>query len=149
MDNLQRILCIFRELTGKAFDRNNYENRLLLQKLAYMLSSRDSSFAYAFNWYIRGPYSPKLTKEFFGMEEGFESGGILSQADKENVETMRRTLQKVDSKASELAASLIYISKLRKLEGGKLAESLLNLKPWFEEKEVKEAIVRLKEYGFI
>jgi uncharacterized protein YwgA len=63
------------KLTLNAFEREGLEvttdkfaGRKNVQKVIYLLQERRLPFGYAFSWYLRGPYSPGLTKDYFRVE---------------------------------------------------------------------------------
>jgi len=55
----------------ESFEPVNFEtefkDRLILQKTIYLMQSFDLFIGYHFNWYLRGPYSPALTKDAFEL----------------------------------------------------------------------------------
>lgn len=53
----------------KSFDMSLFKNRLFYQKLIFLLNEITNEFNYNYNWYIRGPYSPDLTKDMFYINE--------------------------------------------------------------------------------
>ena len=73
MDNqkIKRINSFFFRLIGREFRLEEFDDRLLLQKIVYMLQKAGINFGYYFSWYLRGPYSAGLAKdayEFYGKE---------------------------------------------------------------------------------
>ena len=51
------------------FDMNDFDNRLKYQKLIYLAQATGINIGYGYSWYIRGPYSPFLTKTLFNIQE--------------------------------------------------------------------------------
>lgn len=51
------------------FNMSGFENRLYYQKLIFLLNELSDELNYNYNWYIRGPYSPDLTKDLFYIDE--------------------------------------------------------------------------------
>ena len=47
----------------------SFNKRLFYQKLIFLLSLKTKALDYHFNWYLRGPYSPGLTRDLFAIEE--------------------------------------------------------------------------------
>ena len=56
--------------TSSVIDFNSdFENRLRLQKIVYLLETKYKYlFTYRFTLYLRGPYSTKLTKDYFAID---------------------------------------------------------------------------------
>lgn len=50
----------------------DFNERLILQKTIYLMQSFNLFIGYHFNWYLRGPYSPVLTKDAFELIHEYE-----------------------------------------------------------------------------
>ncbi len=50
------------------YNLQTFGDRLILQKTVYLLQAFGIYLGYQFNWYLRGPYSPQLTKDAFSVE---------------------------------------------------------------------------------
>ena len=70
----------------------DFDERLRLQKIVYLLWAYGISLGYGFNWYVRGPYSPKLASDGYTIDdELFERGrGIRFNNEEEVVESLNR-----------------------------------------------------------
>lgn len=55
-----------------------FDDRLSLQKSVYLLGELGLHLGYRFTWYLRGPYSPELTRDAFEVSE--EKSPIAQQA---------------------------------------------------------------------
>lgn len=51
------------------FDLSNFDGRLRFQKTIQILQSFGIDLGYRFSWYLRGPYSPTLTKDGFDLQD--------------------------------------------------------------------------------
>ena len=49
------------------FDMNDFDGRLRFQKTIQLLQSFGIDLGYHYNWYLRGPYCPDLTKDGFRL----------------------------------------------------------------------------------
>lgn len=45
--------------------KSDFNARLILQKTVYLMEQFGLSTGYYFNWYLRGPYSPSLTRDAY------------------------------------------------------------------------------------
>lgn len=45
--------------------KSEFDGRLVLQKVTYLLQETGVNFGYSFNWYKHGPYSPGLTQDAY------------------------------------------------------------------------------------
>ncbi|MFH0973326.1 MAG: hypothetical protein V1817_00875 [Candidatus Micrarchaeota archaeon] len=67
-----KIIACFKALGFKPAV-NDFESRLIAQKLVYLLELAGFDFGFAFELNARGPYSHAFTVEFFGNRAGFET----------------------------------------------------------------------------
>jgi len=98
------------------FDLGTFEGRLVFQKSVYLMQAFGIYLGYRFNWYLRGPYSPSLTKD------GFELSDNLAQYTpaRFHQETECRFQQflgflgrhKNDEKWLEVAASIHFLARV-------------------------------------
>jgi uncharacterized protein YwgA len=107
------ILCLSRP------NMEDFDERLRLQKIVYLLWAYGISLGYGFNWYVRGPYSPKLASDGYDLDdELFERGrAIRFNNEEEVVESLDRFKEILGEKINdplylEILASLHYIKKV-------------------------------------
>lgn len=87
-DHLSYILSKLERETGLNFAGSDFNSRLRIQKSVYLLKVLDVPpfTGYDFGYYIRGPYSPSLAKDYYSIVGKFE---ILTDAnipfDKERI----------------------------------------------------------------
>ena len=57
------------------YDRmETFSGRLKLQKTIYLMEHAfDLNIGYNFSWYVRGPYSPQLAEDGFGLKEVYDT----------------------------------------------------------------------------
>jgi uncharacterized protein YwgA len=46
---------------------SNFDKRLRIQKIVYLIEELTKDFNYNFSLYLRGPYSPDLAKEYYSL----------------------------------------------------------------------------------
>ena len=111
-------------LTLAEFDRrpefSTLNDRIELQKLVYLAQEATGTHVYHFNAYIRGPYSPSLTRDLYGLLEPGRRDELNEQASafrfgSSTVDDLERAKQVVSTETSlnrvewlELAASMLY-----------------------------------------
>jgi len=150
-EEISKIFAIFRYINGRKIDMRNYNDRLNLQKLTYILKKAGFNFSYYFSWYVKGPYSPLLASDAFNYFESNEDiNEKLSEAELKIVKDLKIAFgnELQNPNKLELYASLLFIkstSAIELSEDEKLSEKLISLKPWFNKEEVKEAIKKLRE----
>jgi hypothetical protein len=144
---IERLISIFQQLTGVKFDRIKYQHRLMIQKITYILKWKNDLFDYNFNWYIRGPYSPKLTLEEYDYRE--PETNQINKEDEQNASFICDLIGKIDDNELELYASIIYLIKERRImDLDTLYSTIHDSKPWFDKEDVKEAFEKINQKFF-
>ena len=54
------------------------DNRVLLQKAIYLSQIAGVPLGYRFSWYVMGPYSPSLTRDYYSLEVVHEEESEIS-----------------------------------------------------------------------
>ncbi len=146
--NIERLVSIFQSLVGERFDVNKYQHRLLLQKITYILGIKDKTFDYNFNWFVRGPYSPRLTREEYGYRES--ETNELDDRDSKNVESIRSLMDIINEPNLELFASVYYLMKeygMKNFED--IYFKIHASKPWFEKNDVKAVFDKINQHRLL
>ncbi len=52
--------------------RADFDQRLVTQKTVYLMQAFGLYLGYLFTWYIRGPYSPSLTRDVYGLTDIYQ-----------------------------------------------------------------------------
>jgi len=135
-----------------------FENRILYQKIVYLLQS-SLSLGYGFTWYVRGPYSPHLTRVLFDIDpDTYSESQDLNFNNHEKIEHLLIEFKEKlgdklkDPEYLEVLASLHYLNKERASELPDLEERLLSLKPNLSEIDgikgiIKDAYEKLLEFN--
>ncbi len=125
MDERQIGLAITLKELGVSSDISGFDSRLILQKAVYLAEEAGINLGYPFNWYLRGPYSPALTRDLFGnvpdvndfanwvLDEG--SLAIAARI-KSLVDGPANEEPSAKARRLELLASLRYLSRRRGID---------------------------------
>jgi len=124
---------------GLSADTGALEERVKLQKAVYLAQTAGLPLGYRYSWYIRGPYSPDLTRDYFALPSaspGEEEGLKLSLAAKQAIDRVKPLLE-VPPQAKglkpdawlEIVASVHYLKKESQLAHEKVLETLNRQKP--------------------
>jgi uncharacterized protein YwgA len=62
-----RLLASLMRRVGE-YRLQTFRDRLVVQKTVYLLQAFGIYLGYQFRWYLRGPYSPQLTRDAFSIE---------------------------------------------------------------------------------
>ena len=151
----QRYLSAIADRWG-GLDLSSFSERLLLQKRMFLLSMSGIDLGHVYTWYIRGPYSPSLTRDAFAVQEARGVGGTatvsLPPALVERLDYVRRQFGDAwnDARKMELLASLSYLAKKYQTnDADSLSDKLTSLKSHFAKGEAANAIDWLAKHGLL
>lgn len=146
------------------FNMDSFEERLIFQKKMYLLQGLGTDLGYSYNWYIRGPYSPGLSKYAYSnyemLSEADYSGYTLVGDTEKNINIVNELRNDNDEEMSvgkwyELLASLLYLYHnhgsfmIKEFDSNAIADKLVSLKPTFSKDNCLNGIMTLEKKGFI
>ncbi len=148
------------ELDAQGLD--TFDNRLIIQKAVCLAQAAGVALGYYFRWYLRGPYSPALTRDVFGIAAELaanfdESQGWTLDADSvgrlESIrEIIRETDQNKRARWLELLASVHFLVERGQAEPGDAAGMQRLLATYgkdFTEQDIEAALGVLRQNGLI
>lgn len=141
MEARQIALKLFLDALGVPATIETVNDRKRVQKAVYLGQLSGVDLAYRFGWYLKGPYSPFLTRDYFNLEESLALGDRDWQ-DRELENSVARRLKKIvplmkpapDVSLSqadwlELISSLHFLREVRGLDSKKSLAVIKNEKP--------------------
>lgn len=141
MDARLIVLHRFVEALGVDGDIGSFENRKRLQKAVYLGQLSGVDLGYRYGWYIKGPYSTDLTRDYFALAEAVSAGEQVP-ADRQLKPEVRDNLSKVMPLFKvpngvqlalpdwlELVASWHYLQKVSRLDEAKARDLMMKRKP--------------------
>ncbi|MCE9552285.1 MAG: hypothetical protein K8T91_02775 [Planctomycetes bacterium] len=161
MDERQIGLALALKEIGLSSDVSGFDTRLILQKAVYLLEESGVRLGYGFNWYLRGPYSPALTRDLFDLSSNTEDlvGWVLDERSRGTAANIGSLLaskpaEDVSAKARrmELLASIHFLSRRGQINLGKAEEVTVQLAKngkRYSSTDVAEAIQELKQAGLL
>lgn len=134
-------------------DMGRFDDRLRMQKLAFLIQEVGGRSDFAYYWYVRGPYSPALTQALFTeREEPKPKGGPgLSDQEQELADKVRSLVHgKIgDPFELELYASVWYLAPKRRLlkrDRASIATTMKRTKPYFTEEQVANTLSEIEAF---
>lgn len=124
MDERQIGLALVLKAVGLSSDVSGFDSRLILQKSVYLLEEAGIRLGYSFNWYLRGPYSPGLTRDLYDLAANSDDDAewVLDSSSNSiasRVQSLLETSEGEDvaakAKRLELLASVHYLARRRRL----------------------------------
>ena len=151
MEARQVVLKLFLDALGIPANIDTVNDRKKVQKAVYLGQLTGIDLGYRFGWYLKGPYSPSLTRDYFDLEEALASGD-RDHEDKELEKSIVRKLRKVvpimkhaqnvqlpQEDWLELIASVHFLRQVRGLSNKDTLTTLKTEKPrlvkYFDEAE--------------
>ena len=123
MDGVQIRLKLMLNTLGIPSDISSLENRILIQKAIFIAQEAGSNLGYSYSWYVHGPYSPELTKDYYILNNDLACGDkdfnkytlvptLTENIDKiKHIFTVPKGVGLSQEKWLELVASIIYWKK--------------------------------------
>lgn len=160
MDTRLTALKLFLDELDTPPDIETVDDRKRVQKAVYLGQLSGVDLGYRFGWYLMGPYSPSLTRDYYTLATEIASGD-REYEDKELQPSLRARLKKVQGLLDppqevqlaqeswlELISSLHYLREIAKLNKEKALERLTKEKPTLV-KFAEQAERRLGEVGLL
>jgi hypothetical protein len=147
---------------GIPIELATFDERLIVQKAMYLTNVAGFDRGHYFRWYLRGPYSPELTRDVFGIKAEIEaglddSGGwVLGRDAVQQLARVKKLIPDGDRAARarklELLASVHFLVD-RKQVSGPDARALMTLLAKYDkdysESEVAEALRELRDHALL
>ena len=132
---------------------DDFDDRLRMQKLAFLIQEVGGYHNFAYYWHVRGPYSPGLTRVLFSERENEDapSGDTLTEEDRKLASKVRSLVHdKVnDPLELELYASVWYLTPERDLPDAdrtSIVETMRRSKPHFSKEQVTAALAEIEAF---
>ena len=141
-------LIAYLNLLGIRINNDSFESRMKAQKLAYIIQSLLGKHLYSFNFYVRGPYSPDLARDYFEHASEFASGKSSyepSSDEREKLEHARTFLFNMSLSEFEIVAGLLYLMQEKGLNEDDAELKLHELKPQLKLEDIWKGTNTIKK----
>lgn len=140
MDQRLVVLKLFLDALGIPDEIATLDDRKRVQKAVYLGQVAGIDLGYRFGWYLLGPYSPQLARDYFALAEARALGESTRGAklDRSVVSVLRRIQPLLTEHANcdlkqedwlELVASVHYLRTVSSFDQGKARKVLKEHKP--------------------
>lgn len=143
----KKVIAFFKEL-GFEFDIARFDDRLIAQKLVCLLELKGIDLEYSCNLYVRGPYSPDLTKDLFAFTpefENLETGTRLNAAEKTAAGELGRIFG-LKPVPLEVGATYGYYAIRQDCDPLEASRQVKRLKPFYSEAQIALGISKAKQF---
>ncbi len=145
--NLGKAIACFKRLSIRP-KVSDFQSKLVMQKTVYLLQIMGIKIGYSYGWYVRGNYSPELTKDLYGSMlrvESLSGEESLSQKESGILDEFESEMgRNPDPAVLEIAAAYAHFFK----ECGNSARDATiktkEAKPFFSETQFVQGINRAK-----
>ncbi len=146
VENIRRLAAYMRELNVE-INVESFASRIKLQKFAYILGILLDHKLYDFGFYIRGPYSRPLAKEYYDNKGVFSNdpGYKLSQKEMEILNRIRPVATGLTPLELEIIASLLYLEEKWEYNEDAAIKALISRKSYLKIDNVAYALNKLKQ----
>lgn len=145
MGESEAILRVVRNITP--IKMSEFDDRMYMQKLSYLVQELGISNAHNFSWYVRGPYSPAMTKQLFHhLERGtYDEVPLMNATEATAHDRIRELLgDGIDEPhALELFASLWYLmpgAEISNSQQDDIIRIMCREKPHFPRDQISRAL---------
>ncbi len=129
-----------------------YNQRYLIQKIAYLNQALGMNTRYPFTIYAAGPYSPTLTREYYAQPERVEtldSSYQLRQDDNERLDKIRNCCGILENnQLMEAASTSVFLIKEGLANDGLIIRRIKFIKSHLSYEDVIVGLSRAKELLF-
>lgn len=140
-----------------------FDDRLIIQKSIYLAQAAGHDCGHYYRWYLRGPYSPDLTRDAFGIQAEVEAGlddsdqWMLDETAQQRLNRVKPLIpqdgdESVNAHTLELLASVHFLVAHKQVpttDAGAIMELLKKYDKTFSKIEVEEALRGLQANGLL
>lgn len=74
MEAKQIVLKLVLDALGESHDISSVDDRVRIQKAIYLAQLFGVNLGYSYSWYVKGPYSTSLTRDYYSLQEAAAAG---------------------------------------------------------------------------
>lgn len=162
MDKQQIGLKLALDAVGLPVALKSFDDRLIVQKAVCLLQSAGVQLGYHFHWYLRGPYSPGLTRDAFAVASELEenrddsSGWSFDPSSRDRLERLRGLFTAPGrselADRLELLGSIVFLVERGRVAASDtrgLRETLERYGKRFTDEQISAAVRDLKQHELI
>jgi len=146
--NLETLIAYLKTL-GFHPKINKFEDRLIIQKTAYLLQLKKMPLNYNFGLYARGPYSPTLTKEIYEHQkeiEQLQTKTQPNQTEKEKLTEFHEIFPNPQPSILEIAATYAHFAYKEKQDPLTAKKNTKTMKQFYTETQLTIGINKAKQF---
>jgi uncharacterized protein YwgA len=140
------------------FDMTQFDMRLKIQKIIYLMKTKDMNLGYEFGLYLYGPYSVELTRDAFQISDLVKNfNGIDKITPTEKKEEFIHFILELEKDSRkdnpiwlEIVASYLFLKKMGYSNDEEIINRIKQKRPDFDikDEDIKLIISEIKSGGF-
>lgn len=147
MDQKNRLIWFYRKILGMRLDLDDFDQKLIVQKIVYIAQKMGVKFDYEFGWWVRGVYSSPLTVDLYDINEQ-ELNYTPTRFEEIFAEKLLNVAGAFKNKvrAFEIVSTVVYAQEHKGMKDEKkISEFIKSEKPWFTDEEIEVAFKKTEE----
>jgi uncharacterized protein YwgA len=147
MDLEKTIACI--KACGIKPKVSSFNDKLVVQKTMFLLKQKGLDCGAKFGLYIRGPYSPELTRAIYSEKEKFEkldTNTTINKKEEEILKEFKEIFEEPIPGILEVAATYAYFAYEKKEPALEALKMVRELKGSYPEAEIALGISKAKQF---
>lgn len=150
MSDFGKVIACLRELGLRDLSVDSFQDKLVVQKVVYLLQLKGVGTGFKYGLYVRGPYSPDLTRGMYAHKQDLEqlrTSAMLSDIEAADVRELRALLDLRPS-LLEVAATYAYFAFERHQDPITAMKNVRMMKGFYPEARISVGISRAKQFLF-
>ena len=148
--NFDKVVACCKELGFKP-KVADFSDRLVIQKANYLLQLKGVKADFSYSLYVRGPYSPSLTKAIYGQKEKIEGLAVqrpVVGAELAAVNEFKVLFSGLVPSTLEIAATYAYFAFDAKQDPMEALKNAKKFKQFYSETQLAIGVSKAKEFLF-
>jgi len=151
MERMKKLVALIRESENKLgikVNLDNFQDRLVIQKLVYLLELSGIDLGYRFSLYVRGPYSPDLTRDIYDNKNNIyklQTDYRMQENEINRLINIFNLSSNFNPSIMEIMATYLYFSKELGLSEKEAITNVKKIKSFYSDAKISIGISRAKE----
>jgi len=149
--DLNKVIACLKEI-GLKPKINSFQDRLVIQKVVYLLQCKGIQSGFGYNLHVRGPYSPVLTKEVYEHKDAVQklvTDAKLNASDSKKVEEFKELFSGLKPSLLEVAATYSYFAFQQHQDVITVLQNVKRMKSFYSETQIAVGVSKAKQFLFM
>jgi len=149
MERRKKIIALFKEMDFH-LDISKFDDRLIVQKIVCLLELKGLKLGYPYSIYVKGLYSPVLTKDLYEFTDEFQefkTESHLNNPEKQSADNLNGIFG-LKPVLLEVGATYGYYMKRENCDPLEALKRVKQLKPFYSQAQIAVGVSKVKEFLF-